>query len=226
MSITKQFNVEVSSATDQEWKVIRRFFYKEPFYSIELARANLLTVASLFEKFNIEYRLVFGALLGLYRDGELIPWDSDIDFFIFDEEFEKITSQQFMDELLDLGYVIRTDERTRKMRVFKDYIKVAINAFRKRSDLYTRSNYKIPRFMIEESSVLLVDNVEVRVPKEIVGFLGHVYGPQWSVPNDALNESEYTHETLYINPHSYFRRQTARYYLRWVSIIKKLFEKE
>jgi hypothetical protein len=40
----------------------------------------LLATAEIFNDMEIDYWLCNGTLLGLYRDGELIPWDEDIDF--------------------------------------------------------------------------------------------------------------------------------------------------
>lgn len=56
-----------------------------------LNRKNLKFVSSLFELLDIEYTTFYGTLLGIHRDGDLIPHDDDIDFLISDKYFKKIT---------------------------------------------------------------------------------------------------------------------------------------
>jgi len=65
-----------------------------PFYSIYL----LLTVKRILEENNIPFFLVFGTLLGAYRDKGFIKYDTDIDLGLLEEYKEKIMN------LIDEGY--------------------------------------------------------------------------------------------------------------------------
>ena len=65
-----------------------------PLYSIHL----LLTVKRIFEENNIPFLLVFGTLLGAYRDKGFIKHDTDIDLALLDEYRSKVL------ELIDNGY--------------------------------------------------------------------------------------------------------------------------
>lgn len=56
-----------------------------------LNRKNLKFVSSLFETLNIEYTTFYGTLLGIHRDGDLIPHDDDIDILIAAEYFPLVT---------------------------------------------------------------------------------------------------------------------------------------
>ncbi len=47
----------------------------------------LLTVTDILDSNNIPYHLEGGTLLGLARDGQLIPWDTDIDISICSDRF-------------------------------------------------------------------------------------------------------------------------------------------
>jgi hypothetical protein len=44
----------------------------------------------LLHSLDVDYWLVYGTLLGYYRDGRIIPWDRDIDFGAHEKEFPTI----------------------------------------------------------------------------------------------------------------------------------------
>lgn len=50
----------------------------------------LLTITALFEDAGIEYYLEGGTLLGLVRDGEILPWDHDLDLSVNEAELSKV----------------------------------------------------------------------------------------------------------------------------------------
>ncbi len=46
---------------------------------------DLETIAQVFDKFGVKFSLVYGALLGFYRDGDFLPGDDDIDLAVTDK---------------------------------------------------------------------------------------------------------------------------------------------
>lgn len=46
-------------------------------------------VFDIFDRNNIKYMIGYGTLLGAVRHKEFIPWDDDLDLFVFDENYEK-----------------------------------------------------------------------------------------------------------------------------------------
>lgn len=46
-------------------------------------------VVGIFEKYNIDYVLAHGTLLGLIRHNGFIPWDDDCDLFVFDWDYAR-----------------------------------------------------------------------------------------------------------------------------------------
>ena len=56
------------------------------------ARNLLFYITQLLDKNNIEYHLEGGTLLGLVRDGDLLPWDHDIDLSIDISHANKLKS--------------------------------------------------------------------------------------------------------------------------------------
>jgi lipopolysaccharide cholinephosphotransferase len=50
----------------------------------------LLKAVDVFDVYNVEYQIDYGTLLGLVRDGDLIPWDHDIDISIPSSQIENL----------------------------------------------------------------------------------------------------------------------------------------
>ncbi|MFQ3250404.1 LicD family protein [Glaciecola sp.] len=44
---------------------------------------------SISDKYEIEALMIGGSLLGLVRDGDLLPWDKDVDFAVFEKDIDK-----------------------------------------------------------------------------------------------------------------------------------------
>lgn len=71
--------------------------------SLEGARLDLEEIQKVFDKYGVRLFLTYGALLGIYRGGDFIPHDDDIDLCIIDEiDYE--TRKKIGHTLQDLGY--------------------------------------------------------------------------------------------------------------------------
>jgi hypothetical protein len=57
--------------------------------NIKQSTANLLSITDVLEKVGIKYSVVFGTLLGIYRDGNLIKHDKDSDLAVWLEDPDK-----------------------------------------------------------------------------------------------------------------------------------------
>ena len=97
---TKDFSVygDESCALNKDRNILAKLFEKW----IDIARRE-----------NIEYFLTCGSLLGAYRNGNLIPYDSDLDLLINREDFEKIkpyhTKKKFKGTERDIFIYINRD---------------------------------------------------------------------------------------------------------------------
>lgn len=67
-------------------------------------KANLIlpSVAKLLQKHDIAFCLDGGTLLGIVREGRLLPWDYDLDLFVRGEDASKIRALKW--QLLRLGF--------------------------------------------------------------------------------------------------------------------------
>lgn len=70
---------------------------------MEDAIKDLETIQEVFDSFGVRLILVYGALLGHYRDGKFLPGDDDIDLAVIDEISYK-TRKEIGFALLDLGF--------------------------------------------------------------------------------------------------------------------------
>ena len=72
--------------------------------NLKRARKLLFDVVEVFDHCNIRYHLEGGTLLGLVRDGDLLPWDHDVDISIPAEEMLKMDG--CFRELYKKGYKV------------------------------------------------------------------------------------------------------------------------
>lgn len=70
-----------------------------------VALSILFAICKAFKKADIPYFIDAGTLLGLYRDGELIPWDDDLDLAVQSEELHnaKLVLYHVLPELTQLS---------------------------------------------------------------------------------------------------------------------------
>jgi hypothetical protein len=67
------------------------------------ALQDLEEISRVFEKYKVPLFLTYGALLGIVRDGDFIPYDDDIDLCIT-EKIDYQTRKAIGNTLLDIGY--------------------------------------------------------------------------------------------------------------------------
>jgi hypothetical protein len=73
--------------------------------TIENSRNLLVTVARFLDAQEIPYLVDGGTLLGIVRDGDLIPYDTDLDFSLFDRDIERVLASR--ESLAELGISLR-----------------------------------------------------------------------------------------------------------------------
>ena len=71
--------------------------------NIQQSTSNLLTTVDIFEHLEVKYCIVFGTLLGIYRDGNIIEHDTDTDIAVWidnEEELIKIVEKMKENKLI------------------------------------------------------------------------------------------------------------------------------
>jgi len=167
----------------------------------------LNTIRNSLEATSVNYHLDAGTLLGLFRDGALIPWDDDLDIAVNAADLEQVI--ELMPSILE-RLQAATQEKwqatTHKSNhAFGNVNKGAIRSFKLHAvngknvpslDLFVKyvkndhSDYclasrgiRMPaRFMLSTWELEIAGQTW-RVPKDTEGYLAIHYGKNWQVPN-------------------------------------------
>ncbi len=174
---------------------------------LEIAQKMLHDVTTIFEKHNIRYWLDFGTLLGIVREGRILPWDDDMDISIFEEDRQKV-HDIVMPEIKKLNYRIYSryhhidddvlkygDFRAFRVRnyrwfFFRGYVKIDIFVMYKKGDYYywyeLGNKHKIPSYLVKEFDQIEFNGKLYTKPKDHDAYLTYHYG-NWRVPNKEYN---------------------------------------
>ncbi|SFB84058.1 Phosphorylcholine metabolism protein LicD [Marinospirillum celere] len=170
----------------------------------EKAKKYLRLVTDYFDKNSITYCLDGGTLLGIAREGRLLPWDDDLDLFVAGKDADKLLKCRF--PLWLKGLRVRTEYceqdhhalkkgqlRVVKFRNRKNLVsrgEVLLDAIVKYADddfyywsvgMGTIVNKKVPRHFYDNLSTLEFDGKHYPVPADLDGYLTCRYG-DWQTP--------------------------------------------
>ena len=125
----------------------------------ELSKHLLLTTKQILDEQNIPFLLVFGTLLGAYRDKSFIAHDTDVDVALFYEDIQKVKSLIDSGEFMNQGIELIRDSAPYiySLRYEEDYIDLYF--FQKTKKQYRCGQYKL-------------QNEQVAKPFATIEFLG------------------------------------------------------
>jgi len=108
-------------------------------YSEAALDPNFLETINLLNENNISYWVCHGSLLGLIRDGNLIPWDHDIDIAVWNREYKK---KDILNLFVLAGFQLRDDNVMGSLNFIREGGRtVDINFY---TDLQPASGQSIP----------------------------------------------------------------------------------
>lgn len=170
-------------------------------------------ITDILDKYNIKYWLDYGTLIGIMREGRLLPWDDDIDISIFEEdselmvnkvlpEIEKIfcciQTRHVKEDLYPLkkGMISIFKVRNKKFKFFRGNVRLDIAVMYKYDEnVYSVSFdklHKIPQELIREFDIIEFNGKSYRVPEEYDAYLTYCYG-DWKQVNKSYNsETDHT----------------------------------
>jgi len=169
-------------------------------FSLESLKSQFLEIIDLLNARGVNYYLVGGALLGIVRSGDLLPWDRDTDLFVKYENLNEFLS--VVDELKNSGWRCNVETFSENSAFANSYdprvIKISdswLSVFRgpTRMDvdiIYPMDSYlcwnaarrysRIDKTFFEGNEIIEWNGRELKVPKFYKDFLTEVYG-DWSV---------------------------------------------
>lgn len=133
---------------------------------------------------DVTYWADFGTLLGIYREGDIIFGDNDVDVCIIDNEKTHKKMSKVLETMSKKGY--KTEKKSwSAYRIYKYslFCDIYINKIDK--DIYlgaTGENSNIPVKFIGNPQWFKWDNINVKVPERLVDTLIWRYGDDFMTP--------------------------------------------
>lgn len=168
----------------------------------ELGYIYVEKISKSLEKFEIQYFITYGTLLGIIREGKFIGHDDDIDFgVIFDEKFtwdkleaalkeagmQKKHQFRLEGEITEQTYI--ADKLSVDFFLFCEYSStehVSYAYFRRKNKLYENDTFEVSRNRVPTIGSIIKTKTEkgiFAIPNNSEQFLEAVYGADWRTPN-------------------------------------------
>jgi hypothetical protein len=154
----------------------------------EIALAVLADALAALDAAGVEHWVTYGSLLGLVRDGRLLPHDKDIDLAVLGGEGHERIRQQ----MLARGFTQTSQQEDRdgatNQKFRRDRVMIDLFFLRRASPLW------LDRAAVWAASELVgghppvevkmqeLGGVRVPAPADLEGYLAHLYGPGWRTP--------------------------------------------
>jgi len=154
----------------------------------DIMRKNLLDIKDAFDHVGLDFWPIQGTLLGLYRDGDVIPYDNDVDVAIRKEDFHKIDNAITELQGKGLEYIYGSWAGTPKHVAFKrNEVTVDVFLFELRDD--RRANRHITQ--IADSAFEIYNELEYqgrqfRIFYNPEKWLSYFYG-YWEKPVEGYH---------------------------------------
>lgn len=161
---------------------------------LESQRMFLRDLAQRLEEREFPYVLASGTLLGIFRDGDLIPWDWDLQLYFRTEDLLP-RLEDFVSLLKSMSLSITRNEVVRNTQEIKvvallDDIKLEVTSWTLLDDFRVRRASQLPAHLFEDVAYINFCGTKLRTfgdPKE---FLQWSYG-DWETPMRTAQKSAY-----------------------------------
>ena len=156
------------------------FGVRQKFIDLDVSKKNLFEICDFFEGKGFDFGLIYGTLLGVYRDGQLISWDEDTDIYLLDGFRHALIDSLF--ELRAKGFeLVRCDGDLLSLMKYDEYTDIYI--FSEKSGGYFKCNLDvIPSRFFSSTSFVTFDGRKLPTVCDVEGFLIYAYGEDWVVP--------------------------------------------
>lgn len=203
--VTPKGNLELHPATFESLS------YLNPSISLK----NLIQFKDVAAVYDLEYYLLYGTLLGAYRENDFISHDVDSDLFIHLENFDKLLCVIF--DLVKLHHfnLIRVDGDMFSISRNGEYIDIYV--FRLSGKLLKCNDMIIPSQLIRGRRLVKLRGEEFFAPEDTEKLLVHLYGGDWRIPKKGANARPYS---LYNKAKKLIYRFIPNSIKRFINILK------
>jgi len=179
-----------------DWKEIRNtVFPLSKDFSTDISRNNFVTFANILSQNGLSYWITNGALLGIIRDGDLIPWDEDADFDCHPIVDISLLKSLILD-LIDHGYILVFDTSLSliKFNAFKDGNKFSFSEQLHFAKWFLSTNVHTPYNLIgtpQERKIAIYRENEIAIPANPEELLQYYY-QDWRKPNKSADFMDFS----------------------------------
>ncbi len=161
-------------------KAVTSPFYtpKKPF-DVQVAGDILVEFCGICERVGLNYRVIFGTLLGIYRDGDLIEWDADTDLGLHAGQEAKLV--ECIPEIVSNGYTVERVTQNVLVSFGKHGHYLDVYLYSGKGTLKC-SSYSLPDSDFKGSSILNFRGTELKTVPDPEGFIVSHYGKDWKTP--------------------------------------------
>lgn len=163
-----------------------------------LKRTNQLIIEMSRALKDIRYYYTFGTLLGIVRDGRLIPWDDDIDIAIFAEDTQSVIdallkSINKFEQLFEIKFFIRIYSNGNPASITIDCLERGKKLFMVNfdcmyidNDIVKQELNDTPYKFFEGNDEIPFHGYKIKVPKNYEEYLEYTYG-EWRIVKKNTN---------------------------------------
>ena len=146
----------------------------------KIARTNLLTIRNILKKSKIRWGLIFGTLLGAFREKDFITHDDDVDIFIYDEDRKILIN--LLHEFKNYGFEVVRYEKDSLLSIMRKNEQIDFYLFKKTLLGRRCLDYYIPKIHFKRIGKIKFFNKYFPTVDKINQYLIFQYGKDWKVP--------------------------------------------
>jgi len=186
-------------AIDLEWQWLRSqntaLFTDstKPPMKVDDAGSVLLELKQFLDAKGIPFFLAYGTLLGIYRDGDLLPFDKDMDLGIpWDVPRQWLIDQIQASDAFEVKGLADLDEATmawniailhKEKNIVTDFFFFKPDGSSVLSGFHHRPSPLLWRFSAFETAPMLYRGVPMPAPADPEKYLVEIYGKEWRIPD-------------------------------------------